>query len=92
MNVVNESGPNGLKMYYTYILQSINFPEHFYIGYTQDLEQRLKQHNLGNSIHTNKFRPWKLRGCIAFDTEDKAKKFEQFLKTGNGRLFQKKFF
>ena len=81
-----------LKMYYTYILQSIEFPEHFYVGYTDDLNRRLKQHNSGNSVHTNKFKPWKLRGYIAFDNEDKAKDFEHFLKTGNGRIFQKKFF
>ena len=79
-------------MYSTYILQSIEYPEHFYVGYTDDLERRFKQHNSGSSVHTNKFRPWKLRGYIAFDTEDKAKDFEQFLKTGNGRTFQKKHF
>ena len=81
-----------LEMYYTYILQSITQPEHFYVGHTDDLERRLKQHNSGNSVHTNKFKPWEIRGYMAFDNEDKAKRFEQFLKTGNGRNFQKKFF
>lgn len=79
-------------MYYTYILQSIEHPEHFYVGYTDNLKRRFKEHNSGKSIHTNKFKPWKIRGYIAFDTENKAKNFEQFLKTGNGRNFQKKFF
>ena len=79
-------------MYYNYILQSINFPEHFYVGYTDDLKRRLKQHNIGNSIHTNKFRPWKIRGYVVFDTEEKAQRFEMFLKSGNGRVFQKRFF
>ena len=79
-------------MYYTYILQTINSTEHFYVGYTDDLKRRLKQHNLGVSIHTNKFKPWRLRAYVAFDTEEKAKAFEQFLKSGNGRIFQKKFF
>ena len=79
-------------MFYVYILQSIEQPEHFYVGYTDDLKRRLKQHNSGNSIHTNKFKPWKLRGYIAFDSEEKAQNFEHFLKTGNGRIFQKKFF
>lgn len=92
MSVANESGLDEFKMYYTYILQSMVFPKHFYVGYTDDLKRRLRQHNLGNSIHTNKFKPWKLRGYVAFDSEDKAKRFEQFLKTGNGRIFQKKFF
>lgn len=79
-------------MFYVYILQSINAPEHFYVGYTDDLKRRLKQHNSGNSLHTKKFMPWNLRGYIAFDTKEKAKHFEDFLKTGNGRIFQKKNF
>ena len=79
-------------MYYVYILQSIDFPEHFYVGSTTDLKRRIREHNSGTSIHTNKFKPWNLRGYIAFDSEEKARKFEQFLKTGNGRIFQKKFF
>ena len=79
-------------MFYVYILQSIDAPEHFYVGYTDDLKRRLAQHNSGGSIHTNKFKPWNLRAYIAFDTAEKAKEFESFLKTGNGRIFQKKFF
>ena len=89
MNLVNESG---LLMFYVYILQSIIFPEHFYVGCTNDLKRRLKEHNNGNSVHTNKFKPWDLRGYIAFDSEEKAQIFEKFLKTGNGRIFQKKYF
>ena len=79
-------------MYYVYILQSIKNPEHFYVGSTNDLKRRFKEHNSGNSIHTNKFKPWALRVYIAFDTEEKAQQFELFLKTGNGRVFQKKIF
>lgn len=79
-------------MFYVYILQSINFPEHFYVGCTGDLKRRLKEHNDGKSIYTNKFKPWTLHGYVAFDSEEKARNFENFLKTGNGRIFQKKFF
>lgn len=79
-------------MFYVYILQSIDNPEHFYVGYTNDLKRCIKAHNSGGSIHTNKFKPWELRGYIAFDSEEKARNFEVFLKTGNGRIFQKKHF
>lgn len=79
-------------MFYTYILQSITNPEHFYVGYTNDLKKRIQTHNAGGSVHTSKFKPWKLYGYIAFDTKEKAKRFEKFLKSGNGRTFQKKFF
>ena len=79
-------------MFYVYILQSINNPEHFYVGYTNDLKKRIKDHNSGFSIHTNKFKPWKIRGYFAFDGKEKAEKFEAYLKTGNGRIFSKKYF
>jgi len=44
-------------MYFVYILQSRPFPEHFYVGFTIDLEKRLNEHNSGQSIHTNKYKP-----------------------------------
>lgn len=44
-------------MKYVYILQSIPFPERFYIGNTTDLKRRLKDHNNGQSIYSNKFKP-----------------------------------
>ena len=87
----NESGLLFI-MFYVYILQSKNFPEHFYVGYTNDLQRRLQDHNNGCSIHTNKFRPWNICGYLAFNSKTKAQKFEKFLKSGNGRIFQKKFF
>ena len=79
-------------MFYVYILQSINSPDKFYIGYTDDLKKRLNDHNKGFSIHTNKFKPWKIKNYFAFDDKDKAEKFEIYLKSGNGRIFCKKYF
>lgn len=75
---------------YVYILQSEIDPERYYTGSTTDLKRRYKEHNNGQSIHTNKFKPWKLKAYIAFDDENKADAFEMFLKTGNGRAFIKK--
>lgn len=79
-------------MYYVYILESINNPDAFYIGYTADLKQRLKEHNSGQSIHTNKYIPWKIKNYIAFYDEQKAKDFEIYLKTHSGRKFCKNHF
>ena len=79
-------------MFYVYILQSINSPESFYIGSTSDLKQRLKDHNAGRSVHTKKFKPWKIKNYFAFDDEQKAKDFELYLKTHAGRNFCKKHF
>jgi putative endonuclease len=80
------------SMKYVYILQSEVEPERHYVGSTNDLKRRFKEHNDGKSIHTNKHRPWKLKLYVAFSDERKADEFEAFLKTGNGRAFTKKRF
>lgn len=79
-------------MYFVYSIQSEVNPEHYYIGITADIERRLAEHNSGKSIHTNKFKPWKLVAYTAFVEEIKAKNFETYLKTGSGRAFSKKHF
>lgn len=55
-----------------------------------DVKRRLEEHNAGKSIHTNKFRPWKLVSYTAFVDKFKAEKFEAYLKTSSGRAFAKK--
>ncbi len=79
-------------MKYVYILQSAIEPDRYYTGSTTDLKRRCKEHNDGKSIHTNKYRPWKLKMYMAFSNASKADEFEAFLKTGNGRAFAKKHF
>jgi putative endonuclease len=74
-------------MYYVYVLQSIANPDRFYTGETPDLKRRLGEHNDGKSVHTNKYKPWKLYCYFAFHSHDTAKKFEQYLKTASGRRF-----
>ena len=77
-------------MYYVYHLQSKNYPDKYYVGLTNDVERRLAEHNAGKSIHTNKFRPWKLVSYTAFLDQSRAEKFEAYLKTSSGRAFAKK--
>lgn len=79
-------------MYYVYILQSIDYPEKFYTGFTTDLDKRVIEHNEGKSIHTNKFKPWKIRTYFTFDNRERAGEFEKYLKTQSGRAFMKKRF
>jgi putative endonuclease len=79
-------------MKYVYMLQSETFPDRYYVGCTHDLKKRFGEHNRGESIHTKKFMPWKLVGYIAFSNDEKAEKFETYLKTASGRAFAKKHF
>jgi putative endonuclease len=72
---------------YVYIIDSQSFCEHYYIGYTSDLSDRLAHHNAGAVPSTKQFRPWAYRTCIAFSEEHKARKFERYLKSHSGRAF-----
>lgn len=79
-------------MYYVYFLRSLKNPSKTYIGYTTDVEQRVKTHNTGGSVHTQQDKPWELIAYIAFDLEEKALKFEKYIKVGSGHAFAKKRF
>ena len=74
-------------MYYVYILRSAAKRNETYVGSTSDLKKRLADHSSGKSIHTNKFKPWKLEAYLAFPNEELVHKFERYLKTGSGRAF-----
>ena len=77
-------------VYYVYILQSIKFPHQFYTGFSGDVFQRLKEHNLGKSIYTHNSVPWKLVYYSVFEEKKKALNFEKYLKTASGRAFRNK--
>jgi putative endonuclease len=77
-------------MFYVYLLSSQSKPDERYIGSTEDLKTRLNHHNTGKSVHTNKFKPWKLVTYVAFETREKAEKFEKYLKHGSGHAFAKR--
>ena len=79
-------------MYFVYSIQSEINQKSFYIGITTDIERRLEEHNAGKSVHTNKFKPWKLVTYVAFQDKAKATKFESYLKKGSGRAFCKRHF
>jgi predicted GIY-YIG superfamily endonuclease len=79
-----------MKFYYTYILQSQKSPDRFYIGFTENLESRLKSHNRGENPHTSKYKPWRIKTAIAFSDRQRAIDFEEYLKTPSGRAFSKK--
>jgi predicted GIY-YIG superfamily endonuclease len=77
-------------MKHVYLLQSISHPEQQYTGLTADVANRLSAHNAGQSLHTSKYRPWRLVGYVAFAADDKAVAFERYLKTGSGRAFARR--
>jgi len=76
--------------HYVYILSSLADASRHYTGYTADLQSRLNKHNAGNVAHTSDFRPWRIETVVRFCSKEKARAFEQYLKTGSGREFARR--
>ncbi len=49
---------------YVYRLKSLKATDQVYVGVTSDPKQRLKDHNEGKSIHTNKYKPGKCKSAF----------------------------
>jgi putative endonuclease len=62
-------------MFYAYILESLSEPGELYRGHTENLKQRMAEHNEGKCPHTAKFRPWRLKFYAAFQSLDLAQQF-----------------
>jgi len=70
-------------MFYTYILQSLK-NNSLYIGYTNNLKKRIREHNNGKSLATKPFCPYRLIFYEAFLNQKDAKNREVYLKSGWG--------
>ena len=79
-------------MTYVYLLESVYYQDHCYVGLTDDLRQRLRHHNEGKSPHTRKYKPWNLVSYTAFADEKAAYAFEKYLKSGSGKAFSGRHF
>jgi predicted GIY-YIG superfamily endonuclease len=77
---------------YVYLLQSQSHRSERYIGISADFQQRLKDHNAGQSPHTSKFRPWEPVVVLRFEDDAKAEAFERYLKSGSGHAFARRHF
>lgn len=73
-------------MYYVYIIKS-KIDDRLYVGFSTDLQKRIKSHNSGKSIHTAKYKPWFLVFYSAFKNIKTAKQFEEYLKSHSGKAF-----
>lgn len=75
-------------MFYVYVLESKKNGE-LYKGYTNNLVQRIQEHNQGLNFSTKSAKPWK---CIYYEAcihEQDAKRRESYLKTTQGNRMLK---
>jgi putative endonuclease len=66
-------------MYHVYLLKSKK-NNGLYIGYTRDIQRRLKQHNSGKVEYTRKHLPWNIIYYESYISLEDAKKREKSLK------------
>ncbi|WP_299763396.1 GIY-YIG nuclease family protein [uncultured Dokdonia sp.] len=77
-------------MYFVYVLRS-EVDGRLYKGLTQDIENRLREHNSGKMKSTKGYIPWVLVYQEKIETRVEARKREKYLKSGVGREFLKKY-
>tara|TARA_Y100000310_G_C20504346_1_gene725649 strand:+ start:173 stop:427 length:255 start_codon:yes stop_codon:yes gene_type:complete len=71
-------------MYFIYILQSTQ-DERLYVGYTENIRNRLKTHNKGSVPSTKSQRPWKLLFFECYTNQSDALRREKYFKTTVGK-------
>lgn len=76
-------------MTFVYVLRSVRF-NRFYVGMTDHVERRLKEHNQGKTKSTQFYRPWELVFTEQFEDRLSARKREKYLKSGVGKEYIKK--
>jgi len=72
-------------MWYVYVLLCLD--KRTYVGCTNDLKDRIFRHNKGYISATKNRLPINLIAYFAINNKEKAFAFEQYLKTGSGRIF-----
>ena len=72
------------EMFYCYVLRS-NKTGRRYVGSCEDLDERVRRHNAGESKATKHGTPWILIQAEEFQTRSEAAQRERYYKTGQGR-------
>ena len=72
-----------------YFLKSLE-RDFIYVGSTDNLKHRLKEHNNGEVQSTRAYMPLVVNAFIAVKTERKARELEKYFKTGSGKAILKK--
>ena len=75
-----------MVMYFVYVLESEKDGS-FYTGFSQDLERRLQQHNIGKVKATRYKRPFRLVYSEAYLRAHEARRREYYLKSQKSHEF-----
>ncbi|MBT8253741.1 MAG: GIY-YIG nuclease family protein [Flavobacteriaceae bacterium] len=74
-------------MVYIYILYSETH-NRYYVGMTENIEQRLTYHNEGQVKSTKAYKPWRLVRFEKYKSKMEARVREKYLKSAAGRWWR----
>lgn len=77
--------------YFVYVLKS-KVQKRSYVGFTNNLERRIEEHNTGRHLYTKRYLPWKIIYKEECEDFRSARKREKYLKSAAGRRFLKTIF
>jgi len=75
-----------------HFVYSLRCKDGYYVGCTDDVEERLNRHQNGHVPATKDRLPLHLEFYVAVPQKHIAFEFEKYLKSGSGRAFIKKHF
>lgn len=85
-------GRSNGRLYTVYVLKSLSSLKS-YVGFSDDVNRRLKEHNSGKNYYTKRYMPWKIIHTEEFKLLKEAVKREKYLKSASGRrIVLKKLF
>jgi len=73
---------------YVYVIRSEK-DGRFYVGMSENIDRRLKEHNSGKTRSTQFYKPWELFFFEEFENRLTARKREKYLKSGYGKTWIK---
>ena len=73
-----------MNKFFVYILKS-KIKEITYVGFTNNIDRRLIEHNSGKTKFTRIYKPWEVVYKEEFTREDEAIKREKYFKSAAGR-------
>jgi len=77
-------------MFFVYILEAKE-SKRYYVGQTNNLDDRIKRHNQGKNLSTKAFIPWHLKWWKEYQTRSEAVMVEKTLKGIKKRAGLEKF-
>ena len=76
-------------MYTVYAIKS-KVDGRIYVGFTKEINRRIKEHNTGKTRSTRAFKPWVLIYKEDCQSRIEAREREKYLKGGSGKEFLKR--